>query len=157
MAAHIHREMIDAYCHDRIATIGMALREAKIASAPWVAIPFQLRDEENGCLRWNIYCLNVLGDVALHPWFEEPFTPNVVYEQGLKTGTTSTTVNVNQYGTPLSNFCVSLFHDQTLLGRGITDENGDVELDFEAPLDVIGEMKLTVTGQSAWPQVFSTA
>ncbi len=154
MAAHIHREMIDAYCHDRIATIGMALREAKIASAPWVAIPFQLRDEENGCLRWNIYCLNVLGDVALHPWFEEPFTPNVVYEQGLKTGTTSTTVNVNQYGTPLSNFCVSLFHDQTLLGRGITDENGDVELDFEAPLDVIGEMKLTVTGQSAWPQVF---
>ena len=154
MAAHIHREFVDAYCHDRIPSVGMALREAKIATAPWVAIPFQLRDEENGCLRWNIYCLNVLGDAGLCPWFEEPFTPNVVYEQGLKTGTTTTTVNVNQYGTPLSNFCVSLFNGETLLGRGITNENGDVELDFDTPLDVIGEMKLTVTGQSAWPQHF---
>ena len=149
MAAHIHREFVDAYCHDRIPSVGMALREAKIATAPWVTV-----NGEEGCLRWNIYCLNVLGDAGLYPWFEEPFTPNVVYEQGLKTGATSTTVNVNQYGTPLSNFCVSLFDGETLLGRGITDENGDAELEFEAPLDVIGEMRLTVTGQSAWPQNF---
>ena len=45
MAAHIHREFVDAYCHDHIATVGMALREAKIASAPWVAIPYI---DENG-------------------------------------------------------------------------------------------------------------
>ncbi len=156
MAAHIHREFVDAYCNDRISTIGMALREAKIATAPWVAIPFEEkgRDEENGCLRWNIYCLNVLGDAALAPWFEEPFTPNVVYEQGLKTGTTSTFVNVNQYGTPLSNFCVSLFDGETLLARDITDGNGNATLNFETPLDIIGEMKLIVTGQSAWPQIF---
>ena len=156
MAAHIHREFVDAYCNDRIATIGMALREAKIATAPWVAIPFEEkgRDEENGCLRWNIYCLNVLGDAALAPWFEEPFTPNVVYEQGLKTGSTTTIVNVNQYGTPLSNFSVSLFDGETLLARNITDGNGNVTLNFETPLDVIGEMKLIVTGQSAWPQIF---
>ena len=150
MAAHIHREFVDAYCHDRIASVGMALREAKIATAPWVTA----YGEENGCLRWNIYCLNVLGDGALCPWFEEPFTPNVVYEQGLRTGTTATTVNVNQYGTPLSNFCVSLFDGETLLGRGITDESGNAELFFDTPLDVIGAMRLTVTGQSAWPQVF---
>ena len=150
MAAHIHREFVDAYCHDRIPSVGMALREAKIATAPWVTA----YGEENGCLRWNIYCLNVLGDAGLYPWFEEPFTPNVVYEQGLKTGTTSTTVNVNQFGAPLSNFCVSLFDGETLLGRGITDENGDAELDFDTPLDVVGEMRLTVTGQSAWPQSF---
>lgn len=152
MAAHIHREMIDAYCHDRIATIGMALREAKIASAPWVAIPFQEPDPENGCLRWNIYCLNILGDAGLYPWFEEPFTPNVVYEQALKTRSTSTTVNVNQYGAPLRNFCVSLFDGETLLGRGITDEDGNAELEFSTPLDVIGAMQLVVTGQSTWPQ-----
>ena len=150
MAAHIHREFVDAYCHDRIPSVGMALREAKIATAPWVTA----YGEENGCLRWNIYCLNVLGDAGLYPWFEEPFTPNVVYEQGLKTGTTSTTVNVNQFGAPLSDFCVSLFDGETLLGRGITDENGDAELDFDTPLDVVGEMRLTVTGQSAWPQSF---
>ena len=149
MAAHIHREFVDAYCNDHIATVGMALREAKIATAPWVT----MYDEENGCLRWNIYCLNVLGDGALYPWFEEPFTPNVVYEQGLKTGAVATTVNVNQYGSPLSNFCVSLFDGETLLARNITDENGNATLNFETPLDVIGDMRLIVIGQSAWPQI----
>ena len=152
MAAHIHREFMDAYCHDHIASVGMALREGKIATAPWVAIPFQEGDPENGCLRWNIYCLNVLGDAALCPWFEEPFAPNVVYEQGLKVGTASTTVHVSHFDAPLDNFRVSLFDGETLLGFGITDGNGDVELTFSPALDVVGEMKLVVTGQSAWPQ-----
>lgn len=152
MAAHIHREFVDAYCNDHIATVGMALREAKIASAPWVAIPFDEGEEENGCLRWNIYCLNVLGDAALYPWFEEPFTPNVTFEKGLKVGTTSTMVHVDQCGTPLNNFRVSLFDGENLLGFNITDENGNAELVFDIPLDVIGEMRLIVTGQSAWPQ-----
>ncbi|MBR4561677.1 MAG: T9SS type A sorting domain-containing protein [Bacteroidales bacterium] len=159
MAAHIHREFVDAYCHDHIATVGMALREAKIASAPWVEIPYidengEPTGEENGCLRWNLYCLNVLGDAAIYPWFEEPFTPNVVFEQGLKTGTTTTTVHVSHFDAPLDNFRVSLFDGETLLGFGITDENGDAELTFSPALDVIGEMHLVVTGQSAWPQNF---
>jgi hypothetical protein len=154
MAAHIHREFVDAYCNDHIATIGMALREAKIASAPWVTIPFEEKDEENGCLRWNIYCLNVLGDAALYPWFEEPFTPNVTFEKGLKVGTTSTMVHVDQCGAPLGNFRVSLFDGENLLGFNITDENGDAELTFDPALDNIGELKLIVTGQSAWPQIF---
>ncbi len=158
MAAHIHREFVDAYCHDHIPSVGMALREAKIASAPWVAIPYEEdgepTGEENGCLRWNIYCLNVLGDAALCPWFEEPFTPNVVYEQGLKTGTVTTTVNVNKYGMPLSNFRVSLYDGESLLGFGITDANGDAVLNFSPALDVVGTMQLIVTGQSAWPQTF---
>ena len=149
MAAHIHREFVDAYCHDRIPSVGMALREAKIATAPWVTA----YGEENGCLRWNIYCLNVLGDGALYPWFEEPFIPNVVYEQGLMVGTTSTNVHVTHFDAPLANFCVSLFDGETLLARGITDESGDAELVFDTPLDVIGEMRLIVTGQSAWPQI----
>ena len=152
MAAHIHRELMDAYCNDHIATVGMALREAKIATAPWVASPFQEQDPENGCLRWNIYCLNILGDAALYPWFEEPFNPNVVYEQGLMAGTTSTNVHVSHFDRPLDNFCVSLFDGETLLARGITDENGDVVLDFE-PLETVGALKLIVTGQSAWPQI----
>ena len=149
MAAHIHREFVDAYCHDHIPSVGMALREAKIATAPWVTAY-----GEEGCLRWNIYCLNVLGDGALCPWFEEPFSPNVVFEQGLKVGITSTTVHVSHFETPLDNFCVSLFDGEVLLARGITDENGDAELNFDTPLEVVGEMRLIVTGQSAWPQSF---
>ena len=149
MAAHIHREFVDAYCNDHIAILGMALREAKIATAPWVTA----YGEENGCLRWNIYCLNVLGDGALYPWFEEPFNPNVAYETGLKVGTTSTMVHVDQCGTPLNNFRVSLFDGEDLIGFNITDDNGDAELTFNPALDKVGELKLIVTGQSAWPQI----
>ena len=153
MAAHIHREFVDAYCNDHIATVGMAIREAKIATAPWVAIPFDEGSEENGCLRWNIYCLNVLGDAALYPWFEEPFTPNVTFETGLQVGATNTSVHVDQCGTPLDNFRVSLFDGDDLLGFGITDANGDAILTFDPALDKVGELKLIVTGQSAWPQI----
>ena len=157
MAAHIHREFVDAYCHDHIASVGMALREAKIASAPWVSIPYidengEPTGDENGCLRWNIYCLNVLGDAALCPWFEEPFTPNVVFDNGLKVGTTTTTVHVSHFETPLDNFRVSLYDGETLLGFGITDENGDAVLNFSPALDIVGTMQLIITGQSAWPQ-----
>ena len=152
MAAHIHREFVDAYCHDHIPSIGMALREAKIETAPWVTMW-----GEEGCLRWNIYCLNILGDGALTPWFEEPFIPNVVYEQGLNNGATSTQVHVSHFDAPLDNFCVSLFDGETLLARAITDANGDAVLNFSPALNTNNEMQLIVTGQSAWPQTLEVA
>ena len=149
MAAHIHREFVDAYCHDHIPSVGMALREAKIASAPWVTVY-----GEEGCLRWNIYCLNVMGDAALTPWFEEPFNPNVVYEQGLLVGATSTNIHVSHFDEPLANFRVSLFDGETMLATAITDNNGDAVLSFEPALEASDALQLYVTGQSAWPQLF---
>ena len=149
MAAHLHRELVDAYCHDHIPSVGMAIREAKIATAPWVNTGWG----DEGCLRWNIYCLNVIGDGALCPWFEEPFNPNVIYEQGIMDGASSTTVHVSHFDTPLPDFQVSLFDGETLLGRGVTDANGDATLTFDPALSA-GTMQLYVTGQSAWPQEF---
>lgn len=148
MAAHIHRELITAYCHHHIPSVGMALREAKIATAPWVTI-----NGENGCLRWNIYCLNIMGDGALDPWFDEPYTPNIVYEDGITEGTTTTTVHVSHFDAPLSYYQVSLFDGESLLGRDLTDENGNAELVFD-PIQAKGTLQLIVTGQNTWPQIF---
>lgn len=147
MAAHIHRELVDAYWNDHIPFIGMALREAKIATAPWVTMW-----GEEGCMRWNIYCLNILGDGALMPWFEEPFIPEVHYAQGILQGTTSTTVNVKHNGTALVNFRVSFFKGDALVGFGLTDQNGDAEIEFSNPEEIEGDIDLIVTGMSAWPQ-----
>lgn len=152
MAAHIHREFVDAYCHDHIPSVGMALREAKIATAPWVSIPFEEKDEENGCMRWNIYCLNVLGDAGLYPWFEEPITPDVSYQQGILQGTTRTIVTVKTQDKALEGFRVSIFKGEDLIACGMTDANGNAILEFADPNEVIGELRLIVTGQSAWPQ-----
>ena len=148
MAAHIHREMVDAYCHDRIPSVGMAVREAKIATAPWVNTGWG----DEGCLRWNIYCLNVIGDGALYPWFEEPITPDVSYQYGIQQGTTATAVKVTSNGRPLEGFRVSIYNGDNLLALGITGESGWADLEFDDPSLLVGNLELIVTGQSAWPQ-----
>ena len=147
MAAHIHREFVDAYCHEHIPSVGMALREAKIQAAPWVTIY-----GENGCLRWNIYCLNILGDAALYPWFEEPITPDVTYAHGIQQGVMETGVRVATNNQPLEGFRVSIFSGDDLLAYGITEEDGWVSLEFDDPSQLVGDLDLVVTGQSAWPQ-----
>ena len=152
MAAHIHREYLDAFMSSHLSTVGSALREAKIETAPWVTAY-----GENGCMRWNIYCLNILGDPELYPWFEEPFTPNIRYEHGLSSGTTSTTVHVSHFEKPLDNFKVSLYDGETLLSKAYTDSNGDAVLNFNPALSASESLQLIVTGQSAWPQTIEVA
>ena len=151
MAAHLHREFVDAYYHDRLPYIGTAFVEMKIMTAPYVAEPWG----DNGCLRWNIYDINILGDVAVCPWLDEPFRPEVNYESALTQGTTTTPVTITQRGLPLSNFRCSIFHNGDLLAFGETDTNGIANVDFDGALDVADTLKLIITGPNAWPQTIN--
>ena len=149
-AIHLARETEDAYYHDRIPYGGMALREGKIETAPWVNAPGQY---EEGALRWNFYDLNMMGDVAVSPWHDEPFTPVVNYPNSIPLGGFSTlSVSVHTVeGTPLYNFRCALFHDDDLLGVAYTDENGACLVELDEPINFVGEMSLIVTGCDAWP------
>ena len=150
-APHLHREMTDAQYHERIPFLGMHLSEGKCQTAPFVNAPGQW---EEGALRWNFYDLNVLGDVAVRPWLDEPFNPNVDYDEQLFIGMQSTEIvvkdedNVAQKG-----FRCSIVKDGELLGFGITDENGAAEISFEGGLTSVGELKLYITGLNAFPLV----
>ena len=149
-AIHLHRETEDAYYHDRIPYGGMALRECKIETAPWVNAPGQY---EEGALRWNFYDLNMMGDVAVSPWHDEPFTPEVNYSAELLVGITSTEVTVtNLDGEGLKNFRCALFHGEDMVGVAYTDEDGNATIEFPEPIDFVDEMSLIVTGCDAWPQ-----
>ena len=149
-AIHLHRETEDAYYHDRIPYGGMALRESKIETAPWVNAPGQW---EEGALRWNFYDLNMMGDVAVSPWHDEPFTPNISYAAEVLVGTASMDVTVtNANGEGLKNFRCGLFHGEDLIGLGYTDENGNVTIEFAEPISFVGDASLIVTGCDAWPQ-----
>jgi len=148
-AIHLHRETEDAYYHDRIPYGGMAMREGKIETAPWVTAPGQW---EEGALRWNFYDLNMMGDVAVSPWHDEPFTPDVNYTSELLVGMTSMDVTVTSNGDGLKNFRCALFHGADMIGVGYTDENGNVTIEFAEPIDFVDEMSLIVTGCDAWPQ-----
>ena len=147
-AIHLARETEDAYYNDRIPYGGMALRESKIETAPWVNAPGQW---EEGALRWNFYDLNLMGDVAVSPWHDEPFTPEVNYASEILVGTASMDVTVSN-GNGLKNFRCALFHGVDMIGVGYTDEDGNVTIEFAEPIDFVGEMSLVVTGCDAWPQ-----
>ncbi len=150
-AIHLHRETEDAYYHDRIPYGGMALREGKIETAPWVNAPGQW---EEGALRWNFYDLNMMGDVACSPWHDEPFVPEVEYNAEILVGLASMDVAVTNNGDGLKNFRCALFHGEDMIGVGYTDEDGNVTIEFTEPLDFVGEMSLIVTGCDAWPQSY---
>ena len=151
-AIHLHREAEDAYYNDRIPYGGMALREAKIQTAPWVNAPGQW---EEGALRWNFYDLNMMGDVACSPWHDEPFTPNVSRPLSIEEGMTSMETQVtDNNGNGLQNFRCTLFNGEEMIGLGYTDETGMATIEIDDPLNYIADLTLIVTGCDAWPQTF---
>ena len=151
MAAHLNREFVDAYYNDRLPYIGTAFKEMKIATAPFITTPFG----DEGCLRWNTYDLNIMGDVAVCPWLDEPFYPEISYASALTLGTTATQITVNKEGTPQSNFRCSIFHNGELVARGETDVNGVADIQIVGGLDVADTLTIIVTGPNAWPQTFT--
>lgn len=152
-AIHLHRETEDAYYYDRIPYGGMALRESKIQTAPWVNAPGQF---EEGALRWNFYDLNMMGDVAVSPWHDEPFTPEVRYPMEIVEGMTEMEVQVvDGNGDGLKNFRCALFNGEEMLGIGYTDETGWAVVEINDPMDYIADLNLIVTGCDAWPTMFT--
>lgn len=148
MAAHLNREFVDAYYNDRLPYIGTAFVEMKIMTAPYVATPWG----DDGAMRWNLYDINILGDVAVCPWLDEPFRPEINYASALPMGATTTPVTITYRGEAQSNFRCSIFHNGELLAFGMTDDNGNANIDFADALDVADTLQLIITGPNAWPQ-----
>ena len=68
-------------------------------------------------------------------------------------GSQNTLVTVtDENGQPLQNFKCGLYDDTTCLGFAFTNEEGTADIRFDNNLSVIGQMKLLVSGQNAWPQ-----
>jgi len=151
MAAHLHREFVDAYYNDRLPYIGTAFVEMKIMTAPYVT----LGGYENGAMRWNLYDINILGDVAVCPWLDEPFRPEINYQAALPQGTTQTTMTISKMGVMQSNFRCSIFHEGELLAFGQTDSNGVANIEFFEPLNVADTLKAIITGPNAYPQTIN--
>ena len=144
---HYHRELIDAYNHERLAGLGAALKESKIQTSPFITI-----DGEIGVLRWVFYALNAMGDVGLSAWFDEPFTPNINCATTLPVGTNRIPVTVkDENGNGVYNFECRLFKGEELIAMTSTDENGEAELSFAA-VNNNDVLDLYVTGMNGWPQ-----
>ncbi|MBQ8223172.1 MAG: T9SS type A sorting domain-containing protein [Bacteroidales bacterium] len=144
---HLRREFVDAFWAERIPYLGLAMSEAKTQTASWVNAPGQW---EEGALRWNYYTLNVLGDVAVKPWHENPFIPDVEYDRALIEGATSIKVKVSHNNKPLKNFRCSVYSSDVLIGYALTDENGIAEIELTQAASIDGSMKLKVNGMNSY-------
>ena len=146
-SSHYHRELIDAYCHERMAGLGEALKESKIQTSPFITM-----DGEIGVLRWSFYALNALGDVGLSAWFDEPFTPDIDCPTTLPVGTNRIPVTVkDESGEGVYNFECRLFKGDELIALATTDADGEAELNFAA-VNNNDVLDLYVTGMNGWPQ-----
>ena len=146
-STHYHRELIDAYNHERLAGLGDALKECKIQTSPFITM-----DGEIGVLRWSFYALNAFGDVGLSAWFDEPFTPAVECATTLPVGTNRFPVTVtDENGNGVYNFECRLFKGEELIAMANTDANGEAELRFTA-VNNTDVLDLYVTGMNGWPQ-----
>ena len=146
-SSHYHRELIDAYCHERLAGLGDALKECKIQTSPFITV-----DGEIGVMRWTFYALNAIGDVGLSAWFDEPFTPTVDCATTLPVGTNRLPITVtDEAGQGVYNFACRLFNDQELIAMATTDAYGTAELRFDA-VNNNDTLDLYVTGMNGRPQ-----
>jgi len=148
-SCHLQREMTDAFWAERIPYIGMAMSEAKCQTAPWVTAPGQY---EEGALRWNFYDLNILGDVAVSPWHDEPFDAAVNFKPAMLQGDQTNEIHVSHNGQPLGNFRCVISNGFEKLGEAITDENGDAIVTITEPVSSVGQIFLSVTGMNSYPQ-----
>lgn len=151
-SCHLHREMTDAFWADRIPYLGLALTDSKCQTAPFVNAPGQW---EEGALRWNFYDLNIMGDVAVKPWHDEPFRADVHYDKAFVQGTTSTKVRVSYRGENLANYRCSIYKDDIMLGYSITDENGEAVIELSEPINFVGEACLKVSGMNSFTRIFN--
>ena len=150
-SAHLHREMADAQYNDRIPFLGMQLSDAKCQTAPFVNAPGQW---EEGALRWNFYDLNILGDVAIIPWLDEPYEADIQCQEEILLGAPSMEVVVKDNNNKTQKgFRCSLVFEDDVIGFAVTDEDGVAEITFDGGLNVVGDMKLYVTGLNAYPVV----
>jgi hypothetical protein len=147
-AAHLHREMVDAMFHEKIARIGKAFVECKIQTAPWVEAEGQW---EEGALRWNFYDINIIGDPAMSVWNDEPIDIDVDYPAEIPVGLPSINVTVTSGGEPMENFHCVIMKDGELRSLATTDQNGLAVMEFNPTVDETGEASLIVSGYDCLP------
>ena len=148
--AHLEREMTDAQWYDRIGWLSCAHSDGKCMTAPWVTAPGQW---EEGALRWNFYDMNILGDGAVNVWLDEPFHATVDAPAQVMLGTQSISVDISDdNGNGLKNYRCLIFMDDEVIAMGVTDDNGEAEIEFQGGLQNVGPMMMKVTGVNSYPQ-----
>ena len=141
-AAHLNRELVDAFYDKRESRLGVAYTMARIETAPWVTAPGQ---HEEGALRWNFYDCNLLGDAAVSFWSAEPIEISASYQEALPIGVPSISITLTGNGNTEGLNCTFIKDDQ-VYGIAQTNAAGTAEIVFDEPITELGEAMIYVAG-----------
>lgn len=150
-SAHLHREFVNALYHDKNNFAGMDELWSKYRTAPWVENPNEF---EPGAQRWVFYDHNVLTDPALPIWTSNPFTPVVQYDNNLPLGA-DYTVTVLDGSTPLENYTCIIVQNGQIIGKALTNSNGQAVISVDLNHSDLGSATLIVSGYNILPQEFN--
>lgn len=138
---HLHRELLDAFFGEDITHLGTALSRAKEETAPYVELPDQWED---GALRWNFYCMNLLGDPALDLWTDTPANfENVEFPQTINPETETIQVETGVDGA-----LAAISYEGTLYGRAYADEGGTAIITLTEEITDGQTLELVITAHN---------
>ncbi len=141
---HLHREFVNALYHNKFYRIGETHRQSRIQSSSWVNAPGQW---EEGALRWCFYGCNVLGDPVMGIWTDIPKIPTTWnYPNYVPAYASGMAAQILYSGIPQEGTTCALLQNNTLLGYGVTDAQGNVQINFEQLPTVLGGAELYVSG-----------
>lgn len=141
-AAHLNRELVDAFYDKKESQLGMAYTMARIETAPWVTAPGQW---EEGALRWNFYDCNLLGDACVRFWSDEPTEITATYQETLPLGVPSVSISISGSGV-IEGLSCHFIKDGMSYGLAKTDATGHAEIVFDEAITELGEASIYVSG-----------
>lgn len=114
---YFDREFYDAIFGEDLTMIGEANGDSKEDNAGFIA--------SNSALRWCCYILNVFGDPTMDIWTAAPTPITATYPASVPLGVASIT-----FQTDAPEARIGLMQNGELIGRGLTDTNGDLVLNL---------------------------
>ncbi|MBK7213814.1 MAG: T9SS type A sorting domain-containing protein [Bacteroidales bacterium] len=151
-SAHLHREFMDALYTDKINRLGAAHSESKIATAPWVTAPGQW---EPGAIRWCFYDCNVLGDPLMAVWTNNALNIVTIYPTSIPTGSCSINAGITCNGFGVAGLNCVVMQNGAMIGKSVTDVNGNTTIVFDSPLNDPGVAELVVSGYNCLPTPYT--
>ncbi len=135
---HFEREFVDAIFDEEIYVIGKANEDSKEDLVAWI--------QDASVMRFVYYEMNLLGDPMMDMWTDEPgeFDPDDDGVIVMGSGEYEVTIEDSD-GETVEEARVCLSKDGEILAVCLTDDEGVASLEFDEPINDIGDITLAVT------------
>ncbi len=98
-----------------------------------------LYDFEGSYAEFYHYVYNILGDPSLPVWLDEPRTMNVNLDEGASiTSSYVSILTTDESGMPLPDVVGAILNNGELIGKGLSNLNGELVIDFNSVTSGIG-------------------